>query len=205
MQKLKELSLMDTAETILREKNEPLDIYELFDLVCKVQEVEDARKSDLVSHFYSDITISAKFVYVGDNQWDLKEKQKVELWEKDGSFYKEYTEFKMPERPVEAAPKKAKPVEVPVVEAKPIPVVEEEPIELDDDFFAEVSEEEPAEEPVKEPKKEVGEEPVVEPVAKDEPEYEEEYEEVFDDLEEDDFDEEKYNEYMDTYEDRYDE
>jgi DNA-directed RNA polymerase subunit delta len=183
------LSLVDVAEIILKEAKEPLNIYDIFDAVCTRKEINEDLKNDLVSQFYADITVSAKFVYVGENTWDLKENQKIELWEKDGSFYKEYTEVEIPEEYLEKPAKKAPKV----VKAKPEPtpesVVEEVVVEA-----APVVEEVPVvEEKV---------EPVVEEVASVTPDKEESTEEFEEELF-DDFDEDKYNEYMDTYEDQY--
>jgi DNA-directed RNA polymerase subunit delta len=189
------LSLVDIASIVLLEVKEPMNLYDLFETVIKRKEIKVGDTTDLLTSFYADLTVSAKFVYTGENMWDLKSNQKIELWEKDGSFFKEYTEIDIPEeyleeekpKPVKA---KAKPVKVaptPVVEEKPVvevePVVEEEPV-------VEVA-------PV-----------VVKPKASDVvdavKEYEEATAEEFDEELFDDFDEEKYNEYMDTYEDQYD-
>jgi DNA-directed RNA polymerase subunit delta len=38
---------------------------------------------DKLTQLYMDITQSAKFVYCGEDQWDLKERN-LELWDKDG-------------------------------------------------------------------------------------------------------------------------
>lgn len=184
----KELSFMDAAVSILQKDKKPFDLYQLFDRIALDLGVSEEDKLDLVTKFYTDLTTSAKFVYVGDNKWNLKANEKIELWEKDGSFYKEYTVVELPDeykqelfptpkkhKPVVAKPVVEEPIDVlePVVEAKPEPeVVVEEVVK-----------------------------PVVTAPVVDEVEDTEEYEEVFEDYE--DFDEEKYNEYMDTYEDQY--
>lgn len=194
------LSLVDVAEILLKESKEPLNIYDIFDAVCIRKEIKDSKKNDLVSQFYSDITVSARFMYVGDNTWDLKENQKIELWEKDGSFYKEYTEVDLPdEYKEEAAKKPAKKTKAKAKKAS----AKEEPVVVVDPVVEEVIVVE--ETPVVEGKPaNVKEEPVVPAVeavnetAKTDGEGEEFEEELFDD-----FDEDKYNEYMDTYEDQY--
>lgn len=196
-----ENSLIESAVILLESEKKPFDLYQLFDVVTKDLKLSDEQKSDYITKFYTDLTTSAKFVYTGDNQWDLKANQKIELWEKDGSFYKEYTKVDLPDDLKEQAkPKKAtkakkakvtkvKKVEEPVIEV--VPVVEEVPV---------IEVVEPVIEPVVEP--------VVEAVDKvaaktDDPEVIETYEEeVFEEFE--DFDEDKYNEYMDTYEEKYD-
>ena len=170
------LSLVDVAEIKLREAREPMNIYDLYDKICEEKEITDENKDNQISQFYADITTSAKFVYVGENTWDLKDNQKTDLWEKDGSYYKEYNEVVIPEEYLEKPKPKAEPVKEETVTVTPEPVVEEK-IEVT-----------PA--PAKEE--------TVEVVA------DEEYiSEEFDDELFDDFDEDKYNEYMDTYEDQY--
>lgn len=184
------LSLVDIASIILEETKEPINLYDLFDEVLKRKEIEVEDKAEVLALFYADLTISAKFVYTGENKWDLKSNQKIELWEKDGSYFKEYNEVEIPEEYLEKPKPKttAKPaVKVPKVE-KEEPVKEETPVV--------------EEAPVVEETTVAKETPVVDPaVAQYEEQAAEEFEE---DLFEDDFDEEKYNEYMDTYEDQYD-
>lgn len=177
------LSLVDIAEIVLRETKEPMSIYDLFDKVVERKGLEKEVAEQLITGFYSDLTVSAKFVYVGDNTWDVKDNQKIELWEKDGSYFKEYNEVIIPEDFVkEEKPEQKAPVEEVVAE----PIVEAAA---------------PVEEVVAEPTVE----PVVEPVSTDQKEDLTEFaSEEFDDELFDDFDEDKYNEYMDTYEDQYD-
>ncbi len=198
MQSIKEQSLIDSAERIIREKKTPMDLYELFNVVCAEKEYSEKEKKERITQFYTDLITSAKFVYTGDNTWDLKEFQKTDLREKDGSFYKEYTVIKAlddePKKPVKAkAKRKVK------AKAKVKPVIEE--------VIEEVKVEEIIEEVVEEVKvKEIIEEvnDIKTPKSVEEDQVKEYEEEVFEEFE-DEFDEEKYNEYMDTYEDKYDE
>jgi len=193
----RELSLIDTAAMILAQNKQPYELFDLFDAVTKEADIDEAEKTDLITKFYTDLTTSAKFVYVGDNKWNLKANEKIELWEKDGSFYKEYTVVELPdeykEDPFASTKKPAKPA--PVKQAKPEPEVVEEVVEPEVAVEEEVKPI-PVVEPVIEPVEEIV-------AATDADEAEEEYEEeVFEEY--DDFDEEKYNEYMDNYEDQYD-
>ncbi len=200
MQSIKEQSLIVSAIRVLEEKKEPMEFYALFTYLCDEKDYSSKERAALITRFYSDITTSAKFVYTGDNNWDLKERQKTELWEKDGSYFKEYTEIKASDytdsnleepapkpkktRAKKATKKAAKKVVEPVVVEPVVEITKEEVIEK----VAKVAKE--AVEVVKE--KIAGEDGFVE--------YEEDVAEEY----EDDFDEDKYNEYMDTYEDKYD-
>lgn len=191
-----EHSLMEAAVLLLQTEKKPYDLYQLFDIITKGKSFSEAEKNRVITKFYADLTTSARFVYTGDNQWDLKANQKIELWEKDGSFYKEYTKVDLPDE-LKPPKKEKKPRKTKAKKAKAKPVVEPVIIIKEADK-------------VVEPVVEVVVEAVVEPVSKKAPKkttdkdavvehYEEEVFEEFDE-----FDEEKYNEYMDTYEDQYD-
>ena len=93
MQSINEQSLIESAERVLKEKKTPLNLYDLFNIVCAEKKYKESEKSSFITQFYTDLITSAKFVYTGDNTWDLKEFQKTDLSEKDGSFYKEYTKI----------------------------------------------------------------------------------------------------------------
>jgi len=90
----KEMSYINLAEHLLGDTQQPMDLYELFDAVVKKSgsKITDDQFADFVTRFYADLTSSAKFVYIGQNRWDLKDNHGVDLWEKDGSYYNEYKE-----------------------------------------------------------------------------------------------------------------
>ncbi len=188
----KELSLIDAAVLIMTNEKKSFNLYDLFDRVAELVELSDNEKGIAINKFYTDLTTSAKFVYIGDNVWNLKANEKIELWEKDGSFYKEYNEVELPEE------YKHDPY---ATTKKPQPVYEAI-TEVPDETFIEVVDIPEDDEEEKVPVK-----PVVEPTIEPQPvvefeETEEEFDdEIFDDY--DEFDEEKYNEYMDSYEDQY--
>ncbi len=205
MTKTEEKSFINRAEDVLASRGEPMDLYQLFEKVLEGATVDADAINDVLSAFYADLTTSAKFMYMGDNTWDLKRHQKIELWEKDGSFYNEYKDVhddvldariaaqlerdkahhamleKRSQAEAEAEANRLAEAEskasetAPAVEAD-IPDIEEDI--LDDPVF------EDAQAPEEVP--EIPEEPALD----------EEY---------DEFDEDEYNEYMDTYEDKYDE
>ncbi|AIO18234.1 putative DNA-directed RNA polymerase subunit delta [Candidatus Izimaplasma bacterium HR1] len=207
-------SLIDAAVELLEVEKKPYNLYQLFDKVTKGQKFSEDAKADAVTKFYTDLTTSAKFVYTGDNQWDLKANQKIELWEKDGSFYKEYTKVDLPDE-YKPAPKPKKATKT---KTKAKPKAKAKVVEVVEPVIEKVVE--PVIEKVVEPVIEKTVEPVIEPVVESvakpddkkaavpvtdesgKSEVVETYEEeVFEEFE--DFDEDKYNEYMDTYEDQY--
>ncbi len=182
--KLKTLAMLDVAEALLKESGKPLSIQDIMRSVAEIKEIP-LDNIDKLTQLYMDITQSAKFVYCGDDQWDLKERN-LELWDKDGYAFVhaedieedteedlDFTEFVLEEEEEED-------------------VVEEDEDEEEDEV--EVVDEEIEEEKeyidVELPVKSTDDEDI------DEPEIE------FDD---DDYDEDDYNEIMDDYEDMYDE
>jgi len=222
-----EQSLIDSAERIVRKKKTPLDLYELFNFVCAEKGYSEDDKSSLVTQFYTDLITSAKFVYTGDNTWDLKEFQKTDLREKDGFFYKEYTvipdteeDIKAEEEKVKA--KKAKKAKAKAkvkakvkakAKAKVKPTVEEVIVEeaavkeaaIKEAAIKEaVVEEAKAKTEVKAKAKKATKSAAEKVESKADEAVTEYEEEVFEEVE-NEFDEDKYNEYMDTYEDKYDE
>lgn len=81
-EKLKTLAMLEVAEAILKDHNEPMTIQTLIQKVVEIKDL-DSEDIDRITQLYMDITQSAKFVYCGEDQWDLKERN-LELWDKDG-------------------------------------------------------------------------------------------------------------------------
>ena len=210
---IQEMSLINLAEQVLHEIKEPLDLYQLFDKVLEMSNHKHQEEiSEVLNAFYTDITSSAKFIYMGNNTWDLKRHQKNDLWDKDGSFYNEYAEVHDADldariaeaeaaeeahlakiearRLAEEAKAEAKAAQA---EAEAHEAIEAAEVEVTQDQ-ADPVEATPleVEDSVDEQGTEVEKEDIkdVEPLEEDD-----EY---------DDFDEEEYNEYMDSYEDEYD-
>ena len=205
MIQLSEQSYINIAEGLLKKAKEPMDLYDLFDQVIDMRKIEIPadKMNDILLAFYADITSSARFVYMGSNTWDLKSKQRIELWEKDGSYYNEYAEVSddlMDQRIALQVQKEAQ--HEAMLEARKAAEEEKallseqeaikEPEVIDQDLSEILTQEETLEEITFEDVEADVLEDVSETVIED------------DDLEEDYFDEEEYNEYMDEYEDKYD-
>lgn len=81
-EKLKEMSELEIVESLLKESNEPINIHQL---IKSVHEIKGIRLDDVdkLTQLYMDITLSVKFVYCGDDKWDLKERH-LEIWDKAG-------------------------------------------------------------------------------------------------------------------------
>ncbi len=100
MNEYRENSLIRIAEKVLKEERRALpnteeiayDLYELFDKVVDLKGIELSNVEQTLNEFYAELSSSAKFVYAGDNAWDLKAHRSIDMWDKDGSDYSEYKE-----------------------------------------------------------------------------------------------------------------
>ncbi len=208
MQK-KEMSYIDLAEHLLNDTQKPMELYELFDAVVKksASKISEEDFAQLITVFYADLTSSAKFVYMGQNQWDLKNNH-GDLWEKDGSYYNEYKEVY--DAFLESRLERAKELEEQhqaMLEARRekeamIQAARESQdspaLEMNEPEDVVISTADLAEElgNIEEDIEIFGMEEVIEEETTESTQPAPEYEE--------DFDEEKYNEIMDAYEDQYD-
>ncbi|MFA5742026.1 MAG: DNA-directed RNA polymerase subunit delta, partial [Candidatus Izemoplasmatales bacterium] len=93
MVELKNLSLMEVAERILIKNKQPMTFMELFKALSEAKELTDEEKARIISQFYADFIASARFIYMGDDMWDLKSRQSIDMWDKDGAFYQEFPEY----------------------------------------------------------------------------------------------------------------
>ena len=176
--KLKTLAMLDVAETLLKESKAPMTIQDLIRSVAEIKEIslEDV---DKLTQLYMDITQSAKFVYCGDDQWDLKERN-LELWDKDGYA------FVHPEEIEEDVEEDLDFTEFVLEDEEEVEVEEDEDIEEDEE--------------IKEEKAYIDIDLPIK--STDEDDTDDDIELEFDN---DDYDEDEYNEIMDDFEDMYDE
>lgn len=88
--KYAELAMVDIVEELLKESNKPLAIQDIFAKIAEIKEfsLEDVER---LTTLYMNITQSGKFVFVGDDKWDLKEGN-LDLWSDDGSAFIEIVE-----------------------------------------------------------------------------------------------------------------
>ncbi|PKK93620.1 MAG: DNA-directed RNA polymerase subunit delta [Tenericutes bacterium HGW-Tenericutes-6] len=181
---MKSLAMLDIAETLIKENKAPLSIQDIMRSVAEIKEIplEDI---DKLTQLYMDITTSAKFVFCGDDQWDLKENN-LELWDKDGYAFVHHEDI---EEDVEE--------DLDFTEFV-LEDIEEEEVEVDDDEDEDVEEVE--DEEIKEEKAYIDIDLPVK--STDDDDVDDDVEIEFDD---EDYDEDDYNEIMDDYEDMYDE
>ena len=180
MENYSELSLLEVAVKIVEEKKAPINIYELIQEVLNRKGLTDDENKTLTTKLYVDITTSSKFVYMGEENWDLKLNQSLDEFDKDGSdFNSKDNYFEEPDE-------------------------EEDELSLDEEDEEDSDEEEDDEDRDEDDEDEDDLDDEDEDDVRDEDDLEDDDLDYEDDLDdEDDFKEDKYNKYMDDYEDMY--
>ncbi len=190
---LKDLAMLDVAEALIKENGKPMSLDDIIKKICEIKGIaeDDANK---LTQLYMDLTQSAKFVYSGNNEWDLKERN-LELWDKDGYAFVTADE-------IEAAEEEEEDLEFTefVFDEK------EEAAEDDDDEDENEAEEQSEEEKRKkaEEEKERKEEEAYIEVELDTKSTDDDDVDDASGIEFDEYDEDDYNDIMDDYEDMYD-
>lgn len=88
------MAMVEIAYEIIKENNGPVSIYDLFEEIKKIKNFGTLKEADLtekLTTLYMNIVQSGKFVFAGDNLWDLKEGN-LDLWDNDGSQFIEIIE-----------------------------------------------------------------------------------------------------------------
>ena len=81
-----QLSTLEVALELLNQKKTPQHIMTLIQEVLELKGLDDPSGS-IAAQLYIDITTSSAFVYCGEEKWDLKTRQTLELFDKDGSYF----------------------------------------------------------------------------------------------------------------------
>ena len=179
MENISEMALIDVAYNVVKEAKEPMHINDIINKVFELKGIE--KTSELVSKLYVDLTASSKFVFMGDGLWDLKEKQSLDEFDKDGSAYmKEDATQELDDE-------------------------DENDIEDDEDLDEDADDDEDDDESDddEDEDEDEDEESDDEYEFDDEESEDDESDDELDDDDSNDFEEDKYNKYMDDYEDMY--
>lgn len=86
MENVQQMSLLEVALKLMEEKGTVVNIYDLIEEVLKAKGLADPDNS-LAAKLYIDITTSSKFVYMGEENWDLKSRQSLDEFDKDGASF----------------------------------------------------------------------------------------------------------------------
>lgn len=174
MENVSQMSLLEIAVQLMEQKRSPQNIRTLIKEVFEIKGIVDEDGS-LTAQLYIDITTSSKFVYMGEDEWDLKLRQSLDQYDKDGSAFNTGIEEE-----------------------------EEEIDDLDEDDLDEDYDEDDDDEDEEDTDDEYfddEDEDYDEDDSDDEDELDDD--ETLERYTEDDFDEDKYNDYMDDFEDMY--
>ena len=175
-------SLIEIALEIMEKSNAPLNIYTLIKETLAEKGLDDPDGS-LAAKLYTDISISSKFVYMGEDNWDLKSRQSLDQFDKDGSSFISKDEEYQDEDDSE-----------------------DEDLYDDEDEKDEDEDDEDSEKEYDDDEDEESDDRYEDEESEEEDNYEDEdnYDEESDESEEDNYDDEdKYNQIMDDYEDLY--
>ena len=74
-----EMSMLEVAEILIQRKIKPQKFEKIAKEVCEMMGLTDEEFQSKLAQFYSDLTLSGKFVTVGEDKWDLKSRQKYEV------------------------------------------------------------------------------------------------------------------------------
>ncbi|MDE6047615.1 MAG: DNA-directed RNA polymerase subunit delta [Anaeroplasmataceae bacterium] len=182
MENVSQMSLLEVAIYLMEQKKAQQNIRALIREVLEIKGLDDA-DGKLATQLYIDITTSSKFVYMGEEEWDLKYRQSLDEYDKDGSAFN-----------VKGADLDDEPLE-------DEEDVEEESLDEDDDEYDEDDDDYEDEDEYEDEDDEDSEY---------DDEYDEDDDAIIDGelterYSEDDFNEDKYNDLMDDYEDMYEE
>ena len=74
-----EMSMLEVAELLIQRKIKPQKFEKIAKEVCEIMGLTDEEFQSKLPQFYTDLTLSGKFVNVGEDKWDLKSRQKYEV------------------------------------------------------------------------------------------------------------------------------
>lgn len=74
-----EMSMLEVAELLIQRKIKPQKFDKIAKEVCEMMGLTDEEFESKLAQFYTDLTLSGKFVTVGEDKWDLKSRQKYEI------------------------------------------------------------------------------------------------------------------------------
>ena len=181
MENISQMSLLEVAVMLMEQKRAPQSIRALIKEVLEVKGLDDEDLS-LSAQLYLDITTSSKFVYMGNEEWDLKSRQSLDEYDKDGSAFNSKEDY---EEEVEEKDELEENVDDDEEDD------DDDYLDDDDDYLDDEDDDDDEED--------------------DDDDYlEDDEESIIDDdfierYDEDDFNEDKYNDLMDDYEDMYEE
>lgn len=87
-----QLSMLEVAIELMNQKKTPQAIMSLINEVLEIKGLDDP-DGTFATQLYIDITTSSNFVFCGEGKWDLKDRQSLDLFDKDGSYFNTGEEY----------------------------------------------------------------------------------------------------------------
>ena len=79
LEELEILSYADLTELILKEENKTFTTPVIFRKICDLLGYTDEEYTDKIGDFYTSLTTDKRFVFLDTNEWDLREKNPVDI------------------------------------------------------------------------------------------------------------------------------
>lgn len=81
-----QMSMVEVAIELMKQKRTPQPILTLINEVLEMKGFDDPTGA-LATQLYLDITTSSDFVFCGEGKWDLKSRQSLDVYDRDGSYF----------------------------------------------------------------------------------------------------------------------
>ena len=95
-----QMSMVEVAIELMKQKRSPQVIISLINEVLEMKGLDDLDGS-LATQLYVDITTSSDFVFCGEGKWDLKSRQSLVVYDRDGSYFNTGEEYEEEEETIE--------------------------------------------------------------------------------------------------------
>ncbi|MEH7883265.1 DNA-directed RNA polymerase subunit delta [Bacillus sp. JJ1609] len=82
-EELQEMSLIEAAFELLKEKKQAVTFNELMNEIAKVLELSEAEATEKMVQFYTDLNIDGRFMSQGESRWGLRVWYPVDQMEED--------------------------------------------------------------------------------------------------------------------------
>ena len=79
LEELEILSYADLTELILKEENKTFTTPVIFRKICDLLGYTDEEYTDKIGDYYTSLTTDKRFVFLDNNEWDLREKTPVAI------------------------------------------------------------------------------------------------------------------------------
>ena len=79
LEELEILSYTDLTELILKEENKTFTTPEIFHKICDLLDYSEEDYTNKIGEYYTSLTTDKRFVFLENNEWDLREKTQIDI------------------------------------------------------------------------------------------------------------------------------